>query len=61
MRKVGEALGNTPAVARASYVSPTVVEHYLAGRTLDDFRVRSRRARFTEDEHALLRMLRATP
>ena len=38
MRRVGDELGNTPAVARASYVSPVVVEHYLAGRTLDDFR-----------------------
>ena len=38
MRRVGEELGNTAAVARASYVSPLVVAHYLAGRTLDDFR-----------------------
>ena len=33
MRTVGEQLGNTPAVARASYVSPAVVEQYLDGRT----------------------------
>jgi DNA topoisomerase I len=38
MRKVGRELGNTPAVVRASYVSPAVVDHYLAGRTLADFR-----------------------
>ena len=38
MRHVGEELGNTAAVARASYVSPVVVEQYLAGRTLADFR-----------------------
>jgi DNA topoisomerase-1 len=38
MRRVGEELGNTAAVARASYVSPIVVDHYLAGRTLADFR-----------------------
>ena len=37
MRKVARELGNTPSVARASYVSPAVVEHYLAGRTLEDF------------------------
>ncbi len=61
MRKVATELGNTPAVARASYVSPAVVEHYLAGRTIDDFRTRSRRARLTADEHALLRMLRSAP
>jgi DNA topoisomerase I len=40
MRKVGERLGNTAAVARASYVSPAVVEQYLDGRTIDDFRPR---------------------
>ena len=38
MRRVGDELGNTAAVARASYVSPVVVEHYLVGRTLDDAR-----------------------
>ena len=37
MRKVADELGNTPAVARASYVSPAVVEHYLAGHTLEEF------------------------
>jgi DNA topoisomerase-1 len=37
MRTVGKRLGNTPAVARASYVSPAVVEQYLDGRTIDDF------------------------
>jgi len=40
MRKVAERLGNTPAVARSSYVSPAVVEQYLDGRTIDDFRPR---------------------
>ena len=40
MRHVAEKLGNTPAVARSSYVSPAVVEQYLDGRTIDDFRPR---------------------
>ena len=40
MRAVGERLGNTPAVARSSYVSPAVVEQYLDARTIDDFRPR---------------------
>ena len=31
MRAVGEQLGNTPAVARSSYVSDAVVEKYLDG------------------------------
>src|SRR3954449_37081 len=65
MRKVGEQLGNTPAVARASYVSPAVVEQYLDGRTIDDFRPRHLRvvgARDLEldaEEQALLSLLRS--
>jgi DNA topoisomerase I len=63
MRKVGEELGNTPAVARASYVSPIVIDHYLAGRTLEDFRPesRARKPYLRADEAALLRLLRARP
>jgi DNA topoisomerase-1 len=60
MRKVGEELGNTAAVARTSYVSPVVVDHYLAGRTLADFRSSNGRpARLSQSERALLRLLRA--
>jgi DNA topoisomerase-1 len=33
-RDVAEALGNTPAVARSSYIDPRVFDRYLAGRTL---------------------------
>jgi DNA topoisomerase-1 len=40
MRTVAERLGNTPSVARHSYVSPAVVEEYLEGRTIADFRPR---------------------
>ena len=60
MKTVAAELGNTPAVTRDSYVSPTVVEHYLAGCTIDDFRRKTRRpARMTADERALLRLLRS--
>jgi len=65
MRKVGERLGNTPAVARASYVSPAVVEQYLDGRTIDDFRPRHLRVVGARDigldreELALLSLLRS--
>ena len=61
MRKVGDELGNTAAVARGSYVSPLVVDHYRAGRTIEDFRPKpgSRTARLRADEVALLRMLRS--
>jgi DNA topoisomerase-1 len=65
MRQVGERLGNTPSVARSSYVSPAVVDHYLDGRTIDDFRPRHLRvvgARDIEldpEERALLSLLRS--
>jgi DNA topoisomerase-1 len=65
MRAVGERLGNTPAVARASYVSPAVVEQYLDGRTIDDFRPRHLRVVGARDldlgpeEQALLSLLRS--
>ena len=65
MRHVGERLGNTPAVARSSYVSPAVVEQYLDGRTIEDFRPRHLRvvgARDTglnREEQATLSLLRS--
>jgi DNA topoisomerase I len=65
MRRVGERLGNTPAVARASYVSPAVIEQYLDGRTIDDFRPRHLRVVGARDigldleEQALLSLLRS--
>jgi DNA topoisomerase I len=65
MRSVGERLGNTPAVTRASYVSPAVVEQYLDGRTIADFRPRHLRvvgARDLEldaEEQALVSLLRS--
>jgi DNA topoisomerase-1 len=65
MQTVGDRLGNTPAVARSSYVSPAVVEQYLDGRTIDDFRPRHLRvvgARDTgldREERALLALLRS--
>jgi DNA topoisomerase-1 len=65
MRKVGAKLGNTPAVARSSYVSPAVVEQYLDGRTIEDFRPRHLRvvgARDTgldREELATLSLLRS--
>ena len=65
MRTVGKKLGNTPAVARSSYVSPAVVEQYLDGRTIDDFRPRHLRvvgARDTgldPEELATLSLLRS--
>lgn len=58
MRRVGDELGNTATVARASYVSPVVVDEYLAGRTLDDFRSSNAVPKhLTVAEHALIGML----
>jgi DNA topoisomerase I len=65
MRKVAERLGNTPAVTRASYVSPAVVEQYLDGITIDDFRPRHLRVVGAHDtgleveEQAVLSLLRS--
>jgi DNA topoisomerase-1 len=65
MRKVGERLGNTPAVARNSYVAPAVVEQYLDDRTIEDFRPRNLRIVTAGDigldreEQATLSLLRS--
>jgi DNA topoisomerase I len=65
MRRVGKELGNTPAVARSSYVSPAVIDQYLDGRTIEDFRprhlriVRARDIDLDQEEQALLSLLRS--
>jgi DNA topoisomerase-1 len=65
MRRVAEQLGNTPAVTRESYVSPAVVEQYLDGRTIDDFRprhlrvVKAREGVLSPEEQAMLSLLRS--
>ena len=65
MRRVADQLGNTPAVTRASYVSPAVVDQYLDGRTIEDFRPRhlrvvsAREIALDAEEQALLSLLRS--
>jgi DNA topoisomerase-1 len=65
MRRVGGELGNTPAVARNSYVSPAVIDQYLDGTTIEDFRPRHLRVVGARDlgldpeEQALLSLLRS--
>jgi DNA topoisomerase-1 len=65
MRTVGQELGNTPAVARSSYVSPAVIDQYLDGTTIEDFRPRHLRVVGARDlgldreEQALLSLLRS--
>ncbi|MDB5097018.1 MAG: putative topoisomerase [Cyanobacteria bacterium RYN_339] len=52
VRAVSRYLGNTPAIARASYISPRVFEAYEQGRTLVDFSPRGKRqARMIEAGH----------
>ena len=65
MRQVADRLGNTPAVCRQSYVAPAVVDQYLDGRTIADFRPRhlrvvgARQTGLDPEEHALLSLLRS--
>lgn len=37
VNRVSERLGNTPAVARSSYIDPRVIEEYTQGKTLQYF------------------------
>jgi DNA topoisomerase IB len=65
MREVAEHLGNTPTVARASYVDERIIERYQAGQTIA---VAVRRAeketlplqRQAIVERAVLRLLRSS-
>jgi DNA topoisomerase I len=41
VRLAADALGNTPAVARSSYIDPRVIDRYEKGETLDATRLRS--------------------
>jgi len=65
MRRVGKQLGNTPAVARSSYVSPGVIDQYLDGITIEYFRPRhlrvvgARDLGLDKEEQALLSLLRS--
>ncbi|HLI52326.1 MAG TPA: hypothetical protein VKU87_11040 [Thermomicrobiaceae bacterium] len=63
IKRVAEELGNTPAVARASYVSPSVIERYREGKTLDDYvrrsvkTIRASQLDYEPEELALMRLL----
>jgi DNA topoisomerase-1 len=41
MRDAAAVLGNTPAIAKASYVDPRIVDEYQHGRTIDPTRIAS--------------------
>ncbi len=58
MRRVAGLLGNTPAVCRAAYVHPSVIEHYEAGELADRWQKRGPpRDGLTDAESALARYL----
>ncbi|HEX5708854.1 MAG TPA: hypothetical protein VFX96_16260 [Pyrinomonadaceae bacterium] len=66
MRRVAEHLGNTPTVCRSCYVHPAVIESYLKGTTIEEFRPRRERLLhhrqepdYDLEELALLKLLRA--
>jgi len=56
MRRVSAQLNNTPAVCRASYVAPAVIDQYLEGRTIADFP--PRQSVLEPEEESLLALLR---
>ena len=61
---VAERLGNTPDIARASYISPRVIDHYLEGsmvayhaQRLDEV-IAAEQGDLTDGEKALLELLK---
>lgn len=53
VKKVADELGNTPTVCRSSYIHPAVLDAYLSGVTLDEFRPRKvRRIKRIETDYA---------
>ncbi len=54
MKEVAEELGNTPAVARGSYVDPRVVTGYEQGLTIAAAARRAERARQTDVTQEIL-------
>ena len=54
MKEVAEELGNTPAVARSSYVDPRVVEGYESGLTIAAGARRAQRTTMPAERRAIL-------
>jgi len=52
--RVSETLGNTPAVCKASYVDPRVVDHFESGETIAEAVTKAKKAR---DDRAFQRVL----
>ena len=62
VKKVAAELGNAPAVCRAAYIHPTVLDAYTSGTTISDFTAKKLRriSRISTDlepeEKALLKL-----
>jgi DNA topoisomerase IB len=52
--QVSETLGNTPAVCKASYVDPRVVDRFERGDTIRASLLRARKAKSAGDRQRLL-------
>lgn len=67
IERVAERLGNTPTVCRGCYIHPKVLDSYLQGTTLEQFRSKVERSirriepEYQPEEMALLKLLRAQP
>lgn len=62
--KVAERLGNTPAVARSSYIDPRILDHYMDGKTIRFFRDQVKRMlksveNLSPEELCVLHMLKS--
>ncbi len=65
IKDVAEQLGNTPSVCRSSYIHPLVLESYMAGVTINEYRPRKSRsinliAQLDPEEKALLRLFKSS-
>jgi DNA topoisomerase-1 len=54
MKEVAEGLGNTPAVARGSYVDPRVVQGYESGLTIEAGVRRAKRTKAPDERQRIL-------
>ncbi|HSX48266.1 MAG TPA: DNA topoisomerase IB [Candidatus Nanoarchaeia archaeon] len=65
VRHVSEHLGNTPAIARASYIDPRIIDFYLSGQTIrsylkqvDKYLLSPESDHFSQAEVAVLKLLK---
>jgi DNA topoisomerase I len=60
VKQVAAALGNTVAVCRQYYIHPHVIETYLAGELWERATVQEPIAGLSDDETAVLQLLRSS-